>query len=60
MSPDIDLSFSRVFLVVVLEFFVLLTGSGEQAVKLRCKMPAFVFPVSVQVHVMKNGIQAHL
>lgn len=60
LSPDIDLSSSRVFLVVVLEFFVLLTGSGEQAVKLRCRMPAFVFPVSVQVHVMKNGIQAHL
>ena len=44
----------------MLEFFVLLTGSGGQADKLRCGMPAFVLSVSVQMHVMKNGIQAHL
>lgn len=34
-------------------------GSGGQADKLRCGMPAFVLSVNVQMKVMRNGIQAH-
>lgn len=41
------------------EFFVLFMGSGGQAHKLRCGMPAFVLSVNVQMKVMKNGIRAH-
>lgn len=59
MLPDIDLSSCGVFLGVVLEFFVLFMGSGGQADKLRCGMPAFVLSVNVQMKVMRNGIQAH-
>lgn len=59
MLPDIDLSSFRVFLGVVLEFFVLFMGSGREADKLRCGVPAFVLSVNVQMKVMRNGIQAH-
>lgn len=59
MLPDIDLSSFRVFLGVVLEFFVLFMGSGGEADKLRCRMPVFVLSVNVQMKVMRNGIQAH-
>lgn len=42
-----------------MEFFVLFIGSGREADKLRCGVPAFVLSVNVQMKVMRNGIQAH-